>query len=153
VAVDVIKKALEKDEKARSTGQELGLIHSMKRLDSILNNERPTQEIDIDKLTDRVAKMEEDLSEGTEEKEPQIEDKGEGVVELQVPESSDNEDVEEPITIVQEVKAADKKKVVAEIELHESDSEEEETQMLSGKDLQQTGSEQQGRQWYKPNWK
>ena len=71
-----------------------------------------------------------------------------------VPESSDNEDdTEEPITVVQEVSAAEKKKVLAEIELNESDSEEEDTQMLSGKDLQQAGSEQQGRQWYKPNWK
>jgi len=144
---------LEKDENARSTGQELGLIHSMKRLDSILNMERQTQEIDIDKLTDRVVKMEEDITEGTDEKEPQIEVQGDGVVELQVPESSDSEDAEEPITVVQEVKAADKKKVLAEIVLNESDSEEEEMQMLSGKDLQQTGSEQQGRQWYKPNWK
>merc|ERR1711971_1421966 len=105
VAVDIIKKALEKDENARSTGQELGLIHSMKRLDSILNMERQTQEIDIDKLTDRVVKMEEDITEGTDEKEPQIE--------FQVPESSDSEDAEEPITVVQEVKAADKKKVLA----------------------------------------
>ena len=62
-------------------------------------------------------------------------------------------DAEETVTIVKEVKAADKKKVLAEIELNESDSEEEETQMLSGKDLNRTGSEQQGRQWYKPNWK
>merc|ERR1719270_1551732 len=98
--------------------------------------------------------MEEDIiEEDGDGKDPQIEVKDDGVVELQVPDSSDNEDAEEPITVVQEVKAADKKKVLAEIELNESDSEEEERQMLSGKDLNQTGSEQQGRQWYKPNWK
>ena len=84
VAVDVIKKALEKDENARSTGQELGLIHSMKRLDSILNNERQSQQIDIDKLTDRVVKMEEDIiEEDGDEKDPQIEVQDDGVVELQ----------------------------------------------------------------------
>ena len=56
----------------------------MKRLDSILNNERQSQEIDIDKLTDRVVvKMEEDDSEEKEEKEPLIEVQGDGVVELQ----------------------------------------------------------------------
>ena len=48
-----------------------------------------------------------------------------------VPDSSDNEDAEEPITVVQEVKAADKKKVLAEIELNESDSENMETEILS----------------------
>ena len=40
---------------------------------------------------------------------------------------------------------------MAEIDLHES-SEEEEMQTLSGKDLQQTNNEQ-GRKWYKQNWK
>jgi len=154
VAVDVIKKALEKDETARKTGQDLGLIHSMKR-DSILNNERQPQEIDIDKLTDRnVVKMEEeDAKEETEINEPQIEDQGDGVVEMQVPESSDGEEEEDTddVIAVEEVKAEDKKKVVAEIDLHES-SEEEEMQTLSGKDLQQTNSEQ-GRKWYKQNWK
>ena len=76
--------ALEKDETARKTGQDLGLIHSMKR-DSILNNERQPQEIDIDKLTDRnMVKMEEeDGKEETEINEPQIEDQGDGVVEMQ----------------------------------------------------------------------
>ena len=56
----------------------------MKR-DSILNNERQPQEIDIDKLTDRnMVKMEEeDAKEETEIKEPQIEDQGDGVVEMQ----------------------------------------------------------------------
>ena len=75
---------MEKDESARKTGQDLGLIHSMKR-DSILNNERQPQEIDIDKLTDRnIVKMEEkDAKEETEIKEPQIEDQGDGVVEMQ----------------------------------------------------------------------
>ena len=74
---------MEKDETARKTGQDLGLIHSMKR-DSILNNERQPQEIDIDKLTDRnFVKMEEDSKEETEINEPQIEDQGDGVVEMQ----------------------------------------------------------------------
>ena len=75
---------MEKDETARKTGQDLGLIHSMKR-DSILNNERQPREIDIDKLTDRnMVKMEEgDAKEETEIKEPQIEDQGDGVVEMQ----------------------------------------------------------------------
>ena len=56
----------------------------MKR-DSILNNERQPQEIDIDKLTDRnMVKMEEeDGKEETEINEPQIEDQGDGVVEMQ----------------------------------------------------------------------
>merc|ERR1719273_2183778 len=149
VAVDVIKKALEKDDLARSTGQDLGLIHSMKRLDSILNNERQPQEIDIDKLTDRKFKIEKTEME-TEEmdpdiKEPQIEDQGDGVVEM-VQEL--NEDDQEVIA-VEEVKAEDKKKVVAEIELNESDSEEEETQTLSGTDLQQSSNSEQGRKWYK----
>lgn len=74
--------ALEKDETARKTGQDLGLIHSMKR-DSILNNERQPQEIDIDKLTDRHIKMEEDIKEETEMKEPKIEVQDDGVVEMQ----------------------------------------------------------------------
>ena len=70
-----------------------------------------------------------------------------------VPESSDGEEEEDTddVIAVEEVKAEDKKKVVAEIDLHES-SEEEEMQTLSGKDLQQTNSEQ-GRKWYKQNWK
>ena len=157
--------ALEKDDLARSTGQDLGLIHSMKRLDSILNNERQPQEIDIDKLTDRKFKIEKTEME-TEEmdpdiKEPQIEDQGDGVVEM-VQELSDediadeeiNEDEDDQEVIaVEEVKAEDKKKVVAEIELNESDSEEEETQTLSGTDLQQSSNSEQGRKWYKQNWK
>ena len=75
---------MEKDETARKAGQDLGLIHSMKR-DSILNNERQPQELDIDKLTDRnIVKMEEeDGKEETEINEPQIEDQGDGVVEMQ----------------------------------------------------------------------
>ena len=82
---------------------------------------------------------------------------------ITVPESSegeddqDDQDQDDPddIIAVEEVKAEDKKKVVAEIDLHESDSEEEEMQTLSGKDLQQNtnSSNEQGRQWYKPNWK
>ena len=156
--------ALEKDDLARSTGQDLGLIHSMKRLDSILNNERQPQEIDIDKLTDRKFKIEKTEME-TEEaepeiKEPQIEDQGDGVVEM-VQEVSDediadeelDDDDDQEVIAVEEVKAEDKKKVVAEIELNESDSEEEETQTLSGKDLQQSGNSEQGRKWYKQNWK
>ena len=154
--------ALEKDDLARSTGQDLGLIHSMKRLDSILNNERQPQEIDIDKLTDRKFKIEKTEME-TEEaepeiKEPQIEDQGDGVVEM-VQEVSDEDiadeelDDDQEVIAVEEVKAEDKKKVVAEIELNESDSEEEETQTLSGKDLQQSGNSEQGRKWYKQNWK
>merc|ERR1719273_2865764 len=114
----------------------------MKR-DSILNNERQPQEIDIDKLTDRnMVKMEDgDAMEETEIKEPQIEDQGDGVVEMQVPESSDGEEEDtDDVIAVEEVKAEDKKKVVAEIDLHES-SEKEEMQTLSGKDLQQTNSE------------
>merc|ERR1712223_272649 len=152
VAVDVIKKALEKDDLARSTGQDLGLIHSMKRLDSILNNERQPQEIDIDKLTDRKFKIEKTEME-TEEmdpniKEPQIEDQGDGVVEMVQEVSDEEEDIadeeinededDQEVIAVEEVKAEDKKKVVAEIELNESDSEEEETQTLSGTDLQQS---------------
>ena len=39
-------------------------------------------------------------------------------------EASDNEDTEETVTIMQEVKAADKIKILDEIELNESDSEE-----------------------------
>ena len=45
-------------------------------------------------------------------------------------EASDNEDTEETVTIVQEVKAADKIKVLAEIELHESDGEENQTETV-----------------------
>ena len=157
--------ALEKDDLARSTGQDLGLIHSMKRLDSILNNERQPQEIDIDKLTDRKFKIEKTEME-TEEaepemKEPQIEDQGDGVVEMVqevsdediADEELDDEDDDQEVIAVEEVKAEDKKKVVAEIELNESDSEEEETQTLSGTDLQQSSNSEQGRKWYKQNWK
>ena len=42
--VELIKKALERDDDLRSTGQEeLGLVNSMKRLNSILNSEQKTQ--------------------------------------------------------------------------------------------------------------
>ena len=44
-------------------------------------------------------------------------------------EASNNEDTEENVTIVQEVKKADKIKVLAEIELNESDIEEEEPKL------------------------
>ena len=51
--VELIKNALERDENLRSTGQEeLGLVNSMKRLDSILNSERKTQTLDLEKLTE-----------------------------------------------------------------------------------------------------
>ena len=149
--------ALEKDDLARSTGQDLGLIHSMKRLDSILNNERQPQEIDIDKLTDRKFKIEKTEME-TEEmdpdiKEPQIEDQGDGVVEMVQEDEDITDEDDQEVIAVEEVKAEDKKKVVAEIELNESDSEEEETQTLSGTDLQQSSNSEQGRKWYKQNWK
>ena len=55
-------------------------------------------------------------------------------------EPSDNEDAEEPVTIVKEVKAADKIKVLAQIELSESDNEEEETQTLTAIELNEPDS-------------
>ena len=45
-------------------------------------------------------------------------------------EASDNEDTEETVTIVQEVKAANKIKALAEIELHDSDGEENQTETV-----------------------
>ena len=51
--VELIKKALERDENLRSTGQEeLGLVNSMKCLDSILNSEWRTQTFDLKRLTE-----------------------------------------------------------------------------------------------------
>ena len=134
VNVEFIKKALERDNTARQTGQELGLVHSMKRLDSILNNERKPQPMDLDKFTydQKVEPIEI-------ENEQKIVQKPDGTVEM-ASESEDNED-ENEVEAVQEVKAIDKKKVLDEIEI-DDDSEEEETQTLKAQDLKQ------GRNWY-----
>ena len=135
VNVDFIKKSLERDENARQTGQELGLVHSMKRLDSILNNERKPQPMDLDKFTYEDAKNETIEIEN----EHKIVQKPDGIVEM-ASESEPEDDINE-VEAVQEVKATDKKKVLDEIEI-DDDSEEEETQTLKGQDLKQ------GRNWY-----
>ena len=131
--VELIKKALERDENLRSIGQEeLGLVNSMKRLDSILNNERKTQTLDLEKLTEEKTSAPQVL-EMNEQKVQVVE---EGIVEM-VSESESESDVE----TVQEVKAQDKTKVLDEIDI-DDDSEEEEIQTLKGQDLKQ------GRNWY-----
>ena len=134
--VELIKKALERDENLRSTGQEeLGLVNSMKRLDSILNSERKTQTLDLEKLTeDQKTSAPQVLEMSHEQKVKVVE---EGVVEMVSEESESESDVE----TVQEVKAQDKSKALDEIDI-DDDSEEEETQTLKGKDLKQ------GRNWY-----
>lgn len=88
-SVEVIKNALEKDENARKSGQEIGLIHSMKRLESILNNERKPSQINVEKMAEKSDKME------IEEQDSKISDKGNGVFELK-----DSEDSEEEVQIL-----------------------------------------------------
>ena len=135
--VEIIKRALERDESLRSTGQELGLVNSMKRLDSILNNERKPQVLDLDKLTmDDKTSVPQVLEQMHEQKVQKVE---EGIVEMVSEESESESDVE----TVQEVKAAEKSTVLDEIEIDDDDSEEEETQTLTGQDLKQGG-----RNWY-----
>lgn len=131
IAVDIIKNALERDEEARKTGQELGLIHSMKRLESILNNERKPQPIEnIDKLTSEGQMMMEYHEDDESTSDKAVKDKGDGIIELNDEgESSDeNDDVME---LVKNDSKVEKK--VEEVTL--TDSEEEETQTLSGADL------------------
>jgi len=151
LTVDIIKKAIEKDEAIRKSGQEIGLIHSMKRLDSIMHNERNPQELDIEKLAGNETSENNqeimEVSENDAEITGEIKDTGKGVVEF-LPEEED----EDEVVAVEEVKAQDKKTVVAEIDLQGSDSEEEETQTLSGQDLQQQ-KQKGGRTWYKQEWK
>ena len=141
VSVDIIKNALERDEKARKSGEDLGLIYSMKRLENVNNSERNPQKLDIDKLTldTEVKKNTEpmDSSEPSEAAEV-IKDRGDGVVEMAADESSSSED-EEVQEAEPEAEKSEKKekKILQETINLESDSEEEETQILSATDLQQ----------------
>ena len=138
IAVELIKNAIFKDEQIRKSGGELGLVHSMKRLESILNNERNPQEIEFEESME-----EEDEKPKVEDKpiESKISDKGNGVIEMNAS--------EDECVAVEEVSAGDKqKKKVIEVNLDGSDSEEESVQTLTGKDVHGGG-----RQWYKQSWK
>lgn len=155
VIVELIKNALHRDETARKSGQEIGLLHSMKR-ESILNNERQPQNLDIDKLTEDIGEvpMVQARLDDPPEKPVVVKNKGNGVVELQ--EDEDEEEDKMDVVAVQQVSAEEKRKgkVLAEIELQSgSDSEEEATKTLSGKDLQQQTGKDGVRGWYKPTWK
>ena len=140
IAVELIKNAIFKDEQIRNSGGELGLVHSMKRLESILNNERTPQEIEFEES------MEEDDEKPKPDDKPtesKISDKGNGVIEM-------NTASEDECVAVEEVSAEEKqKKKVIEVNLDASDSEEESVQTLTGNDVHGGG----GRQWYKQSWK
>lgn len=141
VAVELIKNAIQRDEDIRKSGGELGLIHSMKRLESILNNERNPQEMNFDEDDTKDILI-------TDEKpiDSRITDKGNGIIEM----NPNEEDNSEDIVAVDEISAEEKRKRnIIEVELHDdgSNSEEESVQTLTGQDLQG------GRQWYKQTWK
>ena len=130
-----------RDEDIRKSGGELGLIHSMKRLESILNNERNPQEMNFDEDDTKDILI-------TDEKpiDSRITDKGNGIIEM----NPNEEDNSEDIVAVDEISAEEKRKRnIIEVELHDdgSNSEEESVQTLTGQDLQG------GRQWYKQTWK
>ena len=113
----------------------------MKRLESILNNERNPQEINFDEddTKDIVIPDEKPID-------SKITDKGNGIIEM----NPNEEDNSEEIVAVDEISAEEKRKRnIIEVELHDDDSnsEEESVQTLTGQDLQG------GRQWYKQTWK
>ena len=145
VAVEMIKNAVFKDEQIRKAGGDLGLIHSMKRLDSIMNNERNPQDITYDEEDGENDENETEsiMDESSTPLQAKVTDQGNGVVEL-------NPNAGEEVVAIKEISGEQKRKEkIIEIDLPEngSDSEEESVQTLTGQDLQE------GRQWYKQSWK
>ena len=146
VAVEMIKNAVFKDEQIRKAGGDLGLIHSMKRLDSIMNNERNPQDVTYDEEDEEIEdenETESMMDESSTPHEAKITDQGNGVVEL-------NPNAGDDVVAIKEISSEQKRKdKIIEIDLPDdgSDSEEESVQTLTGQDLQE------GRQWYKHSWK
>ena len=147
VAVEMIKNAVFKDEQIRKADGDLGLIHSMKRLDSIMNNERNPQNITSDEEdngeVDDENETESMMDDSSTPLEAKITDQGNGVVEL-------NPNPTDEVVAIKEISGEQKRKDnIIEIDLPDdgSDSEEESVQTLTGQDLQE------GRQWYKQSWK
>ncbi len=162
-SVDMIKNALKRDEDARSKGEDVGLLQSMKR-ESILANERHPEVIDIDKLTENTQPPIEDEAMDADNNPTnvmEVHEKKDGVVELVDLEDKEEEDEQPQIKrskkdssqeesaeaeVVEEVSAEQKRrnKVLAEVDLESgSDSEEEAVGNVGKEEI---------RGWYKDRW-